>query len=207
MKLERLIVGPVSTNCYLIQNESTKEVIIVDPGDQAARIRNKIEDMGGYPTAILLTHGHFDHILGIADLEKRYNHIDIYALEEERDLLADADLNCSVQLGRSCTVEADHWLRDGQQIILAGMLVQVIATPGHTIGSCCYYLPKEKALFSGDTLFAESVGRTDLPTGSMSQLGRSIKKLFDALPGETDVYPGHEYATSIEHEMRYNPFA
>lgn len=207
MKLERLIVGPVGTNCYLIMNEKTKEVVLVDPGDQAQRIRSKIEEMGGHPAAVLLTHGHFDHILGIPELKELYSDFDIYALEEENDLLRDASMNCSTQIGRPCTIRADRLVRDGEKLSLAGMNIEVIATPGHTKGSCCYYLPEEKALFSGDTLFAESVGRTDLPTGSMGQLNRSIKKLFAMLPDETDVYPGHEYATSIEHEKRYNPFA
>ena len=207
MKLERLIVGPVGTNCYLLMNEETKEVVLVDPGDQAQRIRNKIEEMGGHPAAVLLTHGHFDHILGIPELKDLYSDIDIYALEEENALLRDASMNCSTQIGIPCTIRADHMVRDGEKLSLAGMNIEVIATPGHTKGSCCYYLPEEKALFSGDTLFAESVGRTDLPTGSMGQLNRSIKKLFAMLPDETDVYPGHEYATSIEHEKRYNPFA
>lgn len=207
MKLERLMVGPVGTNCYLIMNEDTKEVILVDPGDQAVRIQNKLEDMGGHPAAILLTHGHFDHILGVPALNELYSHIDIYALEEEEDLLSDPNLNCSVQLKRACTIKPDVWLKDGQKINPAGMEIEVIATPGHTKGSCCYHFPAEKALFSGDTLFAESVGRTDLPTGSMGQLNRSIKKLFAMLPDETAVYPGHEHATSIEHEKRYNPFA
>ncbi len=207
MKLEKIIVGPVGTNCYLLINENTKEVLVVDPGDQAQRIRNKMKETGTHPVAVLLTHGHFDHILGVSELKELYSDLEVYALEEEQDLLHDASMNCSTQIGRPCTVRADHLVKDGEKLSIAGMNIEVIATPGHTKGSCCYYLPEEKALFSGDTLFAESVGRTDLPTGSMGQLSRSIKKLFAMLPDETDVYPGHEYATSIEHEKRYNPFA
>lgn len=208
MKLERLIVGPVRTNCYLIQNEETKEVVIVDPGDQAIQIRSRIIDMGGQPTAVLLTHGHFDHILGVPELRKMYPEMKVYALEAEQELLEDPHQNISDQLGRrTCSLEADNLLHDGQMLTLAGFQIEVLATPGHTVGSCCYYLPEEKCLFSGDTLFAESVGRTDLPTGSAAQIGRSVKKLLERLPEETDVYPGHEYATSIEHEKRYNPFA
>lgn len=207
MKLEKLIVGPVGTNCYLLMNEDTKELLVVDPGDSAIHIQNKIEDMGGHPVAILLTHGHFDHILGVPSLEELYSHVDLYAYESEKNILSDPSLNCSDQMGRSCALKPDYWLLDGQEITLGGIDLKVIATPGHTEGSCCYYVPAGKLLFSGDTLFAESVGRTDLPTGSMGQLSRSIHKLFDLLPEDTEVYPGHEFATSIEHEKRYNPFA
>ncbi|MDE6673678.1 MAG: MBL fold metallo-hydrolase, partial [Acetatifactor sp.] len=100
----------------------------------------------------------------------------------------------------------DEYLKDGQELTLADMHFQVIATPGHTIGSCCYYFPEAGFLVSGDTLFAESVGRTDFPTGSMSSIVRSIKEKLYVLPGETKVYPGHGDSTTIEHEMRYNPF-
>ena len=108
--------------------------------------------------------------------------------------------------GRPYTVTPDEYLKDGQELTLAGIHFQVIATPGHTIGSCCYYFPEAGFLVSGDTLFAESVGRTDFPTGSMSSIVRSIKEKLYVLPGETKVYPGHGDSTTIEHEMRYNPF-
>lgn len=207
MKLSKMILGPVGTNCYFILNEDTKELVLVDPGDQPMDIQNKIEDMGAHLTAILLTHGHFDHILAVKALLELYSHVKLYAWEGETDLLSDSQLNHSFQTGTPCTLIPDVWLKDGETFTVAGVEFNVIATPGHTKGSCCYYLPKEHMLFSGDTLFAESVGRTDLPTGSMSELRRSLQKLLEMLPDETEVYPGHEFSTSIEHEKRYNPFA
>ena len=102
---------------------------------------------------------------------------------------------------------ADHYLSDLDVFTCAGYTVQMLHTPGHTVGSCCYYLKDEKVLFSGDTLFCGSVGRTDFPGGSMAQMRQSLRRLLDTLPGDTDVYPGHDSATTIDMEKRYNPFA
>ena len=115
-------------------------------------------------------------------------------------------MNVSEMAGRACTVSADEYLKDGQEIEVAGMTLQVIATPGHTGGSCCYYLKEAGFLLSGDTLFQESVGRTDFPTGSMSSLVRSIKEKLFVLPDEVKVYPGHGGATTIGYEKENNPF-
>ena len=207
MEFKQMIVGSLGTNCYLMMNPDTKEVIAVDPGGSPQKIQQMIEELGGTFTAILLTHGHFDHILAIPELLSMYKDVKVYALESEESLLISPAKNCSSMIGRSCVVEPDVLVSDGQKLKLADISIEVIATPGHTKGSCCYYLPKEKILLSGDTLFAESVGRTDLPTGNMGELVRSIRRLIEMLPGDTIVYPGHADSTSIEHEKRYNPFA
>lgn len=207
MELKQIIVGSLGTNCYLMMNSDTKETILVDPGGSPSRIQQTVADMGGNVIAILLTHGHFDHILAIPELLDMYEEIKLYAYEEEADLLVSPAKNCTSMIGHSCIVEPDVYVKDGEKLNLAGIQMEVIGTPGHTKGSCCYYLPEKKILFSGDTMFAESVGRTDLPTGNMGQLVRSIRKLLAMLPDETIVYPGHEHSTSIEHEKRYNPFA
>lgn len=207
MELKQIIVGSLGTNCYIMMNPDTKETILVDPGGSPSKIQQTVESMGGKVIAILLTHGHFDHILAIPALLDMYEDAKLYACEAEADLLTNPSKNCTSMIGRSCIVEPDIYVKDGEQLELAGIHMEVIATPGHTKGSCCYYLPEEKILFSGDTMFAESVGRTDLPTGNMGELVRSIRKLIEMLPGETIVYPGHEHSTSIEHEKRYNPFA
>ena len=130
----------------------------------------------------------------------------VYACEDERALLKSAELNVSQQAGRPCRVSADVYVKDGQTLELAGISLRVIATPGHTQGSCCNYAEEAGILVAGDTLFQESVGRSDFPTGSSSTLIRSVQDKLFALPDETRVYPGHGESTTIGHEKRYNPF-
>lgn len=207
MVLKQFAVGPVRTNCYMVQNADTKELVLVDPGDSPKRLQQEIEALEGIPSAILLTHGHFDHIMAVNELKEVYKDIKIYVCEAEKELVASPSKNCCGMIGRIYSVQPDVYVSDGEKLKLAGIDFEVIATPGHTIGSCCYYVPEEKILFSGDTIFAESVGRTDLPTGSMGTLVRSVKKVLNMLPDETVIYPGHDHATSIQHEKRYNPFA
>lgn len=207
MKLGQMVVGAVSTNCYFLENEETHELILVDPGDRPFDIQNKIEDMGCHLVAILLTHGHFDHIMAVPALKDIYEHVKIYACGAEKALLANPSVNCSSMMGRSCSVEPDVFAYDGDKLEIAGIKIEVIATPGHTEGSCCYYLPDEKILLSGDTLFEGSIGRTDLPTGNMTKILQSLQKLFTVLPADTDVFCGHGGSTSIGYEKRYNPFA
>lgn len=205
LKLEQKIIGMVSTNVYLAVNTQTREAFLVDPADNADLIADWIKERGVTVKAILLTHGHFDHIGAVTEL-KRTLQAPVYALEAEKTLLADPRLNASVSYIRTLSVEADVWLRDGQNLELAGFEITVMHTPGHTKGGACYYLPREGVLFSGDTVFCESIGRADLPTGNGAELVRSVRKLLAALPDETTVYPGHDEATSVAHEKMYNPF-
>lgn len=205
LKIEMYVVGPVQTNCFFVINNETKEMIIIDPGASADKLAEKIEAAGYAPKAILLTHGHFDHATGAEELSKRFN-IKIYAHEAEKEVLESAQKNSSWMIGKEQTFHADVFLSDEQELDLAGFHIRVLYTPGHTIGGCCYYLGYEDTLFSGDTLFQESVGRTDLATGSMSQLVRSIKEKLMELPDNTNVYPGHGDSTSIEAERMYNPY-
>ena len=149
--------------------------------------------------------GHFDHIWGTNKL-RELSGAPIYAYEAEKVLCEDAITNVSDQVGRPYTVVPDYYVKDGEEITIAGMTCKVIATPGHTIGSCCYYFEEAGMLIAGDTLFQESVGRTDLATGSMSAIIHSVKDKLFLLPDETKVYPGHGDVTSIGHEKRYNPF-
>ena len=152
----------------------------------------------------MLTHGHFDHIGAVEALRNAYQ-VPVWAAEAERELLSDVEANLSGSwTGRPIRVKADHWLQDLDCFMLAGMRIQMILTPGHTAGSCCYYLAEEHVLLSGDTLFAGSCGRTDLPTGSMNAIVRSIRERLFALPPETEVYPGHGETTSIGWEQRSN---
>lgn len=205
-ELYKCILGSVYTNCYFLKNKATGEVLIVDPADEAEKIFEKLKEISGTPKAILLTHGHFDHIQAVEEVRKQY-HIPVYAQREEEKMLLDSSLNLSGNCGRIvCSIEADIFLTDLEVFEAAGFSVQVIHTPGHTEGSCCYYIEEENLLFSGDTLFYGSVGRTDLPGGSMGEIVRSLHKLVDSLPEETEVYPGHDTSTTIGYEKRYNPF-
>lgn len=205
IKIGRMVLGACQTNCYFLYREDCKECIVVDPADQGANIYNALKQNGFEVAGILLTHGHFDHIWGTKDLRELSGAM-LYALEAERELLQDAHKNVSSQVGRPYTVDADVYVKDGEEITLADMTFQVIATPGHTGGGCCYYLKEAGFLISGDTLFQESVGRTDFPTGSMGTLIRSIKEKLFVLPEEISVYPGHGDSTTIGHEKKYNPF-
>ena len=205
IEIKSFLLGMVATNCYLIINKETGEALIVDPADDALRISNAIEQGKCKPVAILLTHGHFDHIMAANDLKKRYQ-LPIYAHVEEEDVLKQTSLNMCSMIGQTYTTEADVYVRDGEHLKLAGLDIIVLHTPGHTKGSVCYYLPEEKTLMSGDTLFHCSIGRTDFPTGSTLGLLRSVQEKLFVLPDDVKVYPGHDSVTSIGYEKQYNPF-
>ena len=206
MKIGNFVLGPVGTNCYIAGNEKTKECFIVDPAACPPEFISYIKSSGFAVKAVLLTHGHFDHIMGLDALLKEFP-VTVYAHEAEKELLTDAQLNASVSMyGQGYTFSGAEYVSDGQELEAVGEKIRVIYTPGHTIGGCCYYITEEAVLFSGDTLFKASVGRTDLPTGSMGQLVRSIKEKLFVLPDETKVYPGHMDETSIGYEKKYNPF-
>ena len=205
-KIEQMVLGMVSTNTWFLMNEENKELLIIDPADEAERIKRKISQMGGIPKAVLLTHGHFDHMMAADNLRETYN-IPVYAYESEKALLENPGANLSGAWASPHILCADQWVKDGEKLDLAGMHLQVFHTPGHTAGSCCYYLQEEAVLFSGDTLFAGSVGRTDFPTSSTRDMRESLHRLLAELPEETRVCPGHNEETTIGYEKRYNPFA
>lgn len=204
-ELQKCILGSVYTNCYFLKNKSSGEMLIIDPSDCEDKIYNKVNEMQGKPVAILLTHGHFDHILAVGKVKEKYN-IPVYACRQEEEMLSEPSLNMTASYGRDCSVTADILLDDLKVFEVAGFSVQMIHTPGHTKGSCCYYIKDEGILFSGDTLFRGSVGRTDFPGGSTSAIVASLHKLVDSLPEETEVFPGHDASTTIGYEKRYNPF-
>ena len=206
MKIQNFVLGMVGTNCYLVVNEEEKQCILIDPAVYSGEIAEQIRREGLDLRAILLTHGHFDHIRGIDGFRKEFPEIPVYAHREEEALLKDASMNASLEFGRQYTFSGAAYAEDGDVLDLAGMQFQVIHTPGHTIGGCCYYLQEEKVLFSGDTLFRESIGRTDFPTGNGGQLMRSIREKLFTLPEETAVYPGHMERTTIGDEKKYNPY-
>jgi glyoxylase-like metal-dependent hydrolase (beta-lactamase superfamily II) len=205
LKIGRLMLGICQTNCYFVYKEGTADVIFFDPADKGDYIYETLKEKGFQVKGILLTHAHFDHIWGTNKL-RELSGAPIYAYEAEKALCEDAITNVSDQVGRPYTVIPDGYLKDGEEITIAGITCKLIATPGHTVGSCCYYFEDDGILIAGDTLFAGSVGRTDLATGSMSALTRSIQERLMCLPDETKVYPGHGESTTIGHERQYNPF-
>ena len=201
IQIQSMVLGMVGTNVFLLQNAATKEVIIIDPADRADRIEQQIGLMEGKPVAILLTHGHFDHIMATEELRGFYE-IPVYAEQHEAEVLRDPRMNLSLMWGTACSLEADHYVKEGDVLDLAGLSIHVLHTPGHTQGSCCFYLPEEQVLFSGDTLFYCSYGRIDFPTSSGMAMQNSVQRLLRELPDDVDVYPGHEMFTRIAFEKR-----
>lgn len=207
MEITRVIVGMVQTNCYIGWNRERKEAVIVDPGDEFARIADTVNRLGVTVKAILLTHGHYDHVMAVEECRKHWG-VPVYASEKEAEILADPQKNLSYQFaGGGFHLKADVLLKDGECVELIGYSFKLLHTPGHTCGSCCYYVESEKVLFSGDTLFEESYGRIDFPTGSGRDMVNSVVNVLFGLPEDTDVYPGHMGYTTIREELRYNPLA
>lgn len=201
MKIYAIQVGEIYTNCYLILNEDTREIIIVDPGDDAERISEKIRELEGRPVAVFLTHGHYDHILAVNDLREAYPAIEVYIGEKDAAMLKEDSLNCTCY-GTRIIVEPDHLVREGTVIDLAGFHCTVMHTPGHTAGSVCYYYEDQHVLFAGDTLFYRSYGRTDLPTGSNREMVTSLVRLLTELPEDVTVLCGHDRSTTIGYEKK-----
>ncbi len=206
LRVEQYVVGPVMTNCYFAVNEDTNEMLVIDPGDSAKQLIDKIKERALKPAAVLLTHGHFDHAWAAKEVAEEFS-VPVYAEEHEKETLLSPEINlCGMMGQRGVVFRADVYVKDEDTLDLAGFSVKVLHTPGHTKGGCCYYIEKEQALFSGDTLFCQSVGRTDFPGGSASVLIRSIEEKLLPLPGQTKVYPGHNETTTIGYERQYNPF-
>lgn len=219
LKVEHKVLGVCGTNCYFIfdggsktpsgdfiDDGKAKPAIIVDPAAEMSQIEAMVTKLNLRPVAVLLTHGHFDHILALDDVRNKYG-IQAYALDAEEEIITDANKNLSIPFtGDGFTTNADIYVSDGTAINVGGHEVRVIAVPGHTVGGACYYFPKDKILISGDTLFSQSVGRSDFPTGSASTLIRSINEKLFVLDDDTKVYPGHGDSTTIGYEKENNPF-
>lgn len=198
------VYGYMDVNCYILVNHDTNECIVFDPGAEAETLSEIFSTPTFQLKAIFLTHGHFDHIGAVAALKEKFG-VPIYASKEEDDnVLSDPSVNLSSSFGNPETLHADEVLEDGQVLDILGTKIRCILTPGHTAGGMCFYIEELKSLISGDTLFCESVGRTDFPTGSASQLVRSIREKLYVLPDDTKVFPGHMDMTTIGWEKKNN---
>jgi hydroxyacylglutathione hydrolase len=206
MDVRTFTVGAVSENCYLLRQDDSDRALIVDPGDEAERILEPVEELGLTVEAILITHCHFDHIGAVAPVA-RATGAKVYCPEIEVPVLADImSWVPGPTFGPFESYEADETVAGGETLELAGFELDVIFTPGHSPGHVTYSVRGEDAIFSGDVLFRGSVGRVDLPGGDWDTLLGSIRTLVDAHPPEATVYPGHMRTTTLGAERASNPF-
>lgn len=200
--VSRIVTGPFQENTFLLVKDDTKELILIDPGDDAENLIQEIDEHEYKPVAILNTHAHLDHIGAVYDLKKHYS-IPFYLPEQEKYNLDNYKQSCMMfGLTPSETPSVDTWLND--TVTIPGFVFNVIKTPGHTKGSTCYLINGH--LFTGDTLFHLSVGRTDLPGGNWDELQASLKVLMAKIGNEVVIHSGHGPDTTMEVEKAQNPF-
>lgn len=208
MKIDRLILGAYETNCYVLRNgEDAADCLIVDPGLEAEDLIDFLKENKLNPVAVVLTHGHIDHIAGLALLRVQFPDIKVLIHEMDAPMLTEPQANLSLLSGmRFRTEPEDIALHERDIVEQAGVKLVVLHTPGHTPGGICLYEQDDGVAFVGDTLFAGSVGRTDFPGGNTSQLLASVREKLFTLPEDTKAYPGHGPATTIANEKNHNPF-
>jgi glyoxylase-like metal-dependent hydrolase (beta-lactamase superfamily II) len=202
MTIEEIAGGPLPTNCYLLTDDETKKTAVIDPGFWDQKLADAIR--GKNVELILLTHAHFDHIIGVAQAVKE-TQAKVYLQKEDQQMTTDSSLNLTSEVGFP-PIEAfpiERLLGEDETFSLGNLNIREIHTPGHTKGSCCFLTGN--AIFSGDTLMKGTVGRTDFPTGSYQDIIQSIGKL-KALSGDYKIYPGHEENTTLSWERKYNPY-
>jgi glyoxylase-like metal-dependent hydrolase (beta-lactamase superfamily II) len=204
LQVEPLIVGPLMSNCYIVWDEDKKEGAIIDPGDDAEDILKAVQELGIKIKYILVTHGHFDHVGGVAPLRRELK-VEFLAHEGDFFFIEDGE-----NAARRWDVDIeqppkpDRFIEDGEKIKIGGFELKVLHTPGHSPGGISFL--NDKMVFAGDTLFQNSIGRTDFRKGSFEELSNSIKNRLYTLPDDTIVYTGHGPITTIGDEKRYNAF-
>lgn len=208
MKIDYLILGGYQTNCYVLRKDaSAKDCLIIDPGLEAEELIEFLDEEKLNPVAVVLTHGHIDHIAGVTILRSRFPEIKVHIHNFDAEMLTEPKINLSAMSGMAFATDAeDVALKERDVIDLAGIKLLVLHTPGHTPGGISLYSKEAGVVFVGDTLFADSIGRTDFPGGSTSQLLNSVRGKLFTLPEQTEVYPGHGPATTIAQEKAHNPF-
>ncbi|KJS11238.1 MAG: beta-lactamase [Peptococcaceae bacterium BRH_c8a] len=205
MIFEGFGVGPIEANCYIIGDEQTKEAVVVDPGAEGNRILSRLEKKGLQCKYIILTHGHMDHVGALNEVGEATG-AQVMIHKADAGMLTSPSQNLSAFMGAKLKFkEADKLLEDGDKIQLGSITIEVLHTPGHTLGGICLKLD-DKNIITGDTLFAGSVGRSDFPGGSHEQLINSIKTKLMTYPDDTTVYPGHGPSSTIGSEKKHNPF-
>lgn len=200
-------LGPVQTNCYIISNKQ-QDCLIIDPGEEGNKIINEIRKANLNPQAILLTHAHFDHI-GAVDTVRDAFGIPVYMHKKEKEWLGEPNLNGSgkyAQLPNYMIKQADHYLAPAKEVTVGSFTFEVVHTPGHSPGSISFLFDEDRLAFVGDTLFKNSIGRTDLIDGDEKLLLKSIREKLLVLSNDTIIYPGHDESTTVEDEVKWNPF-
>ena len=204
MRLITVNDNPYGQNVYFYFDEETSEGVVIDPGDCIEAMKKTIAENKINVVGILLTHGHFDHTFRTNEL-REYTNAPVCAHESEKELLQNVQYNRSGYRGLNVKVAPDKFFSDGDVFSFSGgEKLQVIHTPGHTAGGICFYDEKAGVLFTGDTLFRGTIGRTDMPTGDHAELLKSVRERLFTLPDNVKVYPGHEESSSIQQEKQYN---
>lgn len=206
MRITNLPSGALQANTYLAVDEKTNKGFIVDPGGYNKVLTKEVRDNDVNIKYIILTHGHSDHICGVNEHKAEFPDAKIVAYKDEEAMLENPNLNQSPGFGVPYSTKADILVSDGDELKVGDVTLKFIHTPGHTEGGMCIYVKEAKALFSGDTLFRQSIGRTDFPGGSYKEIMDSIRKKLFLLPDDTNVFPGHMGTTSIGFEKENNPF-
>lgn len=206
MKVYPLALGPLQTICYIVSND--QKAVVIDPGANAGQVIRYLGTKKLELEAILLTHGHFDHIGAVNELAEKYQ-VPIYAHKKEKEYFENPEINLSPMVHQSLVLKPNfnyQYLVDGTHFTCLETDIQVFHVPGHTTGSLCFYFAQDEMVFTGDTLFKGSIGRTDFIYGNHDQLVSGIKRKLLSLPAQTLVYPGHGDCTTIEEESQSNPF-
>jgi len=205
MIIKSFHTGPLAVNCYVVTDDASRKTFIVDPGGYNNIMVNYIKEQNLEVEYIILTHGHGDHIGGVPDLAKEFPGVKIVAGIHERPMLENANMNASTMMfGYPVSFSADRYVADGETLQVGNMELKFLHTPGHTKGGMCILV--EDVVFSGDTLFQQSIGRTDFPGSSYPEIKRSIHEKLFTLPDDTKVLPGHMDSTTIGFEKENNPF-